>query len=67
MLGYHAPELIDLPAAARLLAPGEGDRLQAEMQKLCGSEIVTELTPNGSLSALSGLCTHAASQPGSQL
>ena len=35
LLGYHAAELVIPWGKAEILAPGEGDRLLAEMQKLC--------------------------------
>ena len=35
LLGYHAAELVNPWGKAEILAPGEGDRLLAEMQKLC--------------------------------
>lgn len=36
LLGYHAAELVNKVETAELLAPGEGARLIAELQRLCG-------------------------------
>ena len=38
MLGYYAAELVNQSSPANLLAPGETERLAAEIQKLCGIE-----------------------------
>ncbi len=38
LLGYHAEELLDPSTSLDLLAPGEGDRLVAEVQRMCGTE-----------------------------
>lgn len=38
LLGYRASELVNRPRSVELLAPGEGARLIAELQKLCGVE-----------------------------
>jgi PAS domain S-box-containing protein len=45
LLGYHAAELVVPWGKAEILAPGEGDRLLAEMQKLCRVEQVHAPTP----------------------
>ena len=45
LLGYHAPELVVPWGRAAILAPGEGDRLLAEMQKLCRVDRVRPPTP----------------------
>ncbi len=51
MLGYHAAELLDQPAATKLLTPEEEARLLTEMQKLCGIEKAPEPTEEGRLAA----------------
>jgi PAS domain S-box-containing protein len=51
LLGYHAAELTSDWSTKDILAPGEGARLVAEMQKLCGLEMPTEPTPAGRLAA----------------
>ena len=43
LLGYHAAELVAPWSKAEILAPGEGERLLAEMQKLCRVEQVPRL------------------------
>ena len=45
LLGYHAAELVIPWGNAEILAPGEGDRLLAEMQKLCRVDQVPAPTP----------------------
>ncbi len=45
LLGYHAAELVIPWGKAEILAPGEGDRLLAEMQKLCRADQVPAPTP----------------------
>jgi PAS domain S-box-containing protein len=46
LLGYHAAELMSLPAAmTEILAPGEGARLVAELEKLCGPVCGPERPP----------------------
>ena len=42
LLGYHAAEMVTRFKTTDLLAPGEGARLVAEMQRLCGIERVPE-------------------------
>ncbi|MGB7547997.1 MAG: PAS domain S-box protein [Terracidiphilus sp.] len=51
LLGYHAEELVNRSGAADFLAPGEGERLMAEAQKLCGIAKVDGETPPGGLAA----------------
>ena len=51
MLGYHAEELMMEWATFEILGPGEGLRLVAEMQKLCGIERPPEPTPAGRMAA----------------
>ncbi|MGD0733084.1 MAG: PAS domain S-box protein, partial [Terracidiphilus sp.] len=45
MLGYHAAELVQQWITTELLAPGEGVRLVAEIEKLCGVKRAPESTP----------------------
>ncbi len=45
LLGYHAAELIVPWSKAAILAPGEDDRLLAEMQKLCRVDQADAPTP----------------------
>ena len=49
LLGYHAAELLENSRTTDLLAPGEGARLFAEMQKICGVESITNEAPTGRL------------------
>ncbi|HEX4030389.1 MAG TPA: PAS domain S-box protein [Terracidiphilus sp.] len=51
LLGYYADELVDDWTGAGILAPGEGSRLLAEMQKLCGIENPAAAVAQGRLSA----------------
>jgi PAS domain S-box-containing protein len=51
LLGYRAVELLNKSRTVELLAPGEGARLVAELQKLCGVEGTSESTPAGRLAA----------------
>ncbi len=51
LLGYHAAELMTQWATTDILAPGEGARLVAEMEKLCGVERPPEPTPAGRMAA----------------
>jgi PAS domain S-box-containing protein len=51
LLGYRAAELINKSRTVELLAPGEGARLIAEMQKVCGIDKDDESTPAGRLAA----------------
>ena len=50
LLGYHASELMVLPHAGEILAPGQGSRLVQEMLKLCGAN-PAELRPEAQLPA----------------
>ncbi len=47
LLGYRAAELVNRSRTVELLAPGEGARLIAELQKLCGIEYNDEPSPAG--------------------
>jgi len=51
LLGYDAAELMSQWNMTDVLAPGEGSRLVAEMQKLCGIERPPESTPEGRMAA----------------
>jgi len=51
MLGYHAEELMRQWATFEILGPGEGVRLVAELQKLCGIVKPPEVTPAGRMAA----------------
>jgi PAS domain S-box-containing protein len=51
LLGYHANELISHWIETEIFAPGEGARLVAEMQKLCGREEPVESTPAARMAA----------------
>jgi PAS domain S-box-containing protein len=51
MLGYHAEELMKQWATFEILGPGEGVRLVAELQKLCGVVKPPEVTPAGRMAA----------------
>jgi PAS domain S-box-containing protein len=51
LLGYRALELINKSRTVELLAPGEGARLLAELQKLCGIDANSESSPAGRLEA----------------
>ena len=51
LLGYRAAELINKSRTVELLAPGEGARLIAELQKVCGIDKDDETTPAGRLAA----------------
>jgi PAS domain S-box-containing protein len=51
LLGYRAVELINKSRTVELLAPGEGARLIAELQKVCGIDKDDETTPAGRLAA----------------
>jgi PAS domain S-box-containing protein len=53
LLGYRAAELINKSRTVELLAPGEGARLIAELQKVCGIDKDDETTPAGRLAAYS--------------
>jgi PAS domain S-box-containing protein len=45
LLGYHADELMKQWSTMQILAPGEGVRLVAEMEKLCGFDRPPAPTP----------------------
>jgi len=51
LLGYHEEELQEQKRAFSLLAPGEGVRLVAEMQRLCGIDGAPSDTPESRLEA----------------
>ena len=51
MLGYHADELKRDWASFEIFAPGEGARLVAEIEKLCGVSRPPEPTPAGRMAA----------------
>jgi PAS domain S-box-containing protein len=51
LLGYHAPELMKQWSTTEILAPGEGARLVAEMEKLCGVQKPPEPTADGRMAA----------------
>ena len=51
LFGYHAAEFSREWTHIEILAPGEGERLVAEMQKLCGLEKPVESTPLGHMRA----------------
>jgi len=51
MLGYHAEELVKEWATFDILGPGEGLRMVAELQKICGISRPPEATPAGRMAA----------------
>jgi PAS domain S-box-containing protein len=51
VLGYRSSELLELWGTIDILAPGEPERLVAEMQKLCRVNQPAEETPAGLMSA----------------
>ncbi|HEV2280701.1 MAG TPA: PAS domain S-box protein [Acidobacteriaceae bacterium] len=51
MLGYDADELIRRWGAAEIFAPGEAQRVLAELQKLSGTHRKTEASTEGALAA----------------
>ena len=51
LLGYHAHELLNEWSTVEILAPGEGARLVAEMERLCGVPRSNEPTPAGRMAA----------------
>jgi PAS domain S-box-containing protein len=51
LLGCHADELMKEWATTEILAPGEGARLVAETEKLCGIERLPEKTAAGRMAA----------------
>jgi PAS domain S-box-containing protein len=52
LLGYHAQELVGTPRTTEILAPGEGPRIIAELQKLSGIEPHGKLSPPERLAVL---------------
>ena len=52
LLGYHAEELVGTQRTAEILAPGEGPRIIAELQKLSGIEPHGDLSPPERLAVL---------------
>src|SRR5208283_4691843 len=51
LLGYHAHELKKEWSTVEILAPGEGARLVAEMERLCGVPRSNEPTSAGRIAA----------------
>jgi PAS domain S-box-containing protein len=51
LLGYHADELMKEWATFDILGPGEGVRMVAELQKICGISRPPEATPAGRMAA----------------
>ena len=51
LLGYHAHELKEAWSTVEILAPGEGARLAAEMERLCGVPRSNEPTAAGRMAA----------------
>ena len=51
MIGYHADELMREWVTVEILGPGEGVRLVAEMEKICGVERPMPSTPSGRMAA----------------
>jgi PAS domain S-box-containing protein len=51
LLGYHAHELMKEWTTVEILAPGEGARLVAEIEKLCGVPRSAAPTPAGRMAA----------------
>ena len=51
LVGYHAHELMMAWSTVEILAPGEGARLVAEMEKLCGVPRSNEPLPPGRMAA----------------
>lgn len=51
LLGYYASELVNQSSATELLAPGEMERLTAELQKLCGIQKDPEQSPSSGTEA----------------
>lgn len=52
LLGYYAKELVGQPGTGRILAPGEGARLVAELQRLNGIEPNPDASPEELLKSL---------------
>ncbi|HTX77999.1 MAG TPA: PAS domain-containing protein, partial [Terracidiphilus sp.] len=52
ILGYYAAELVGQPRTAEILAPGEGPRLIAELQRITGQEPDPDLAAGERLSVL---------------
>ncbi|HEY1160125.1 MAG TPA: PAS domain S-box protein, partial [Terracidiphilus sp.] len=51
LLGYHAAELMEQWTTVQILAPGEGMRLVAEMERTCGIQRPPALNPAGRMAA----------------
>jgi PAS domain S-box-containing protein len=51
LLGYHAHELKTAWSTVEILAPGEGARLVAELERMCGVPRSNEPTPAGRMAA----------------
>jgi len=51
LLGYRAAELVNKSRTVELLAPGEGARLVAELQRVCGIEYGEETSTAGQIAA----------------
>ena len=66
ILGYHAEELKEW-ATLEVLAPGEGVRLVAEMEKICGLDRPPAATPAGRMAAYMNCIAQPASQPGTHI
>ena len=52
LLGYRSMELMNLWGKIEILAAGEGNRLVAEMRKLCELDLPPENTPMGRMAAV---------------
>jgi PAS domain S-box-containing protein len=50
--GYCIEELLNLWGTTEVLAPGEGERLLAEMQKFCRMEVTQPVSPTGRIGGL---------------
>ncbi|MGB6687537.1 MAG: PAS domain S-box protein [Terracidiphilus sp.] len=50
LLGYHASELMEMPSASQILAPGEGQRLVLEVMRLGGIDGSPESSAEDQLS-----------------
>ena len=59
LLGYNAAELVIPWGKAEILAPGEGDRLLAEMQKVCRVNQAPALTSAAAGLPISIACVNA--------
>jgi PAS domain S-box-containing protein len=51
MLGRYAAELMNQPSTTEILAPGEGARLVAEMERFCSIQSPAEDTPSARMAA----------------